>query len=109
MLLTIELIIIGRCLLALTPTFSSQSLSQETPTNRHGQFISIEIQNTHTNQIQFIAIEIQNTHTNITQTLTAKTKIMSTQYRLNLCNIYQKENGMTQERHFMPPNIPEEV
>ena len=64
MLLTVELIIIGRCLLALTPTFSSQSLSQETPTNRHGQFISIEIQNTHNNQIKFISIDIQNTHTN---------------------------------------------
>ena len=64
MLLTIELIIIGRCLLALTPTFSSQSLSQETLTNRHGQFISIDLQNTYTNHIQFISIEVQNTHTN---------------------------------------------
>ena len=64
MLLTIELIIIGRCLLALTPTFSSQSLSQGTPTNRHGQFISIDLQNTYTNHIQFISIEVQNTHTN---------------------------------------------
>ena len=64
MLLTVELIIIGRCLLALTPTFSSQSLSQETPTNRHGQFISIDLQNTYTNHIQFISIEVQNTHTN---------------------------------------------